>query len=30
MSEFMEKYEILDQEGKIYTVREKQNQKEEK
>ena len=23
MSEFMDKYEILDQEGKIYTVREK-------
>lgn len=23
MTEFMEKYEILDQEGKIYTVREK-------
>ena len=25
MNEFTEKYEIIDQEGKIYTVREKEN-----
>lgn len=25
MNEFIEKYEIIDQEGKIYTVREKEN-----
>lgn len=26
MNEFLDKYEILDQEGKIYTVKEKNNQ----
>lgn len=26
MNEFLEKYEIIDQEGKIYTIREKTNE----
>ena len=28
LNEFMDKYEILDQEGKIYTVKEKENNNE--